>query len=89
MVALEPKDPAALVPYAVNWSTYLGTEIIATSEWIAPDGLTISAHTATGTTATVWLEGGTAGRTYRVTNKIATSDNRVDSRSFLIRCQER
>lgn len=84
------KDPAALVDFSVDWSSWLATgETISTSEWTAPDGISTSAATSDDTTATVWLSGGTANSTYRVSNKISTSDSRVDERSFLVRVVER
>lgn len=82
------KDPGALLPYELDWTPWLAGAEIETSEWTAPEGM-IAAHTHTETDSTVWLEGGTPHTTIRVTNKISTSDNRVDSRSILVRITER
>ena len=88
------KDPDAVLDYGVDWSPWLETgETISTSEWTAsPDGLTVMDEPApgmSGTSTLVWLSGGVAGRTYRVTNRITTTAGRIDERSIEIRVRER
>jgi hypothetical protein len=84
------KNPGALLDYKVDWASWLATgETITTSEWEVPAGLTLSASSKTDTTATAWIEGGTANKAYRVTNTISTSGSRVDSRSFQLWVAER
>ncbi|MFO0271368.1 MAG: hypothetical protein ACK53W_12640 [Gemmatimonadota bacterium] len=83
------KDPGARVDYDLDWSEYLGADTIATSSWTVPAGLTLYAQTATTTVATVWIEGGTAGVDYAITNRVTTAGGRIDERSILIRVRDR
>lgn len=83
------KDPAADLDYSIDWSVWLGTDTIATSAWSVPAGLAFGITASTATTATVWLAGGTAGRTYDVTNTITTAAGRTDQRTIRIAVQER
>jgi hypothetical protein len=89
-----PKDPAATLDYSGNWAGLLvAGETIVSSTW-AVDGsdaaLSIGtgdyAPTFDGTSATVWLSGGTEDVTYTITNHVVTSNTppRIDERSFSI-----
>jgi hypothetical protein len=84
-MTLYEKDPSAVLDYQVNWATWLGTDTISTSTWTVTTGLTKDSDTNTTTTATAWLSGGTAGRTYTVTNRIVTAGGRTDERSFQVK----
>ncbi len=69
------KDPDDILDYGfrwgVNWLT--GSEVVNTSTWIIPDGLTKDSDSISGGTITiVWLSGGTIGATYRIVNRIVT-----------------
>lgn len=86
---VSPKDPDAVVPYAFDWSDWLGAATISTSAWEVPVGLTEDSDSATTTVATVVLSGGTAGAEYVVRNTVTTSDSRTDVRSMVIRVAER
>ena len=86
------KDPAAALDYAIDWSDWLGADVIAASVWTVtpPDGgLTASLPGVSGSQARVWLSGGTAGQVVRVTNRITTGLGRIDERSFNVRLVER
>lgn len=83
------KDPDAILDYTVDWSRWLGTDTIATSQWTVPAGMTQVSATNTPTSATVWLSGGTAGQAYTVTNRITTAGGRTDERSIVINVRER
>lgn len=83
------KDPAEKKDYRVDWTKRLAvdSDTIASSAWAVATGLTESVTppaSNTTTTATVWLEGGTAGVAYKVTNTITTADGRIHERSFTI-----
>jgi hypothetical protein len=84
------KDPQATLDYHVDWSTWMedGDAIIA-SDWFVADGLTEVVDAFSTTVATVWLSGGTAGQSYTVTNRITTSDGRIDERSITIKAEQR
>lgn len=78
------KDPNAVLDYQIDWSAWLGVDTILTSTWIVPDGITKDDASVTTTTATIWLSGGTAGESYRVTNRIVTVGERTNDRSIAI-----
>lgn len=80
------KDPSAVKDYSIDWTAWLDGGTVAQSEWTVPAGLTKGDELNTGTFATVWLSGGTAGRRYRVTNRITTASTppRVEEQSFEI-----
>lgn len=83
------KDPDAILDYTVDWSRWLDTDTILTSQWTVPTGLTQASSSNTATSATAWLSGGAAGQSYTVTNRITTTGGRTDDRSFTIRVEER
>lgn len=83
------KDPNAVLDYQIDWSTWLGSDTIASSSWVIPTGITEDSDSNTTTTATVWLSGGTAGTTYTVTNRIVTAGGRTEDRSLTIKCYDR
>lgn len=73
------KTVPGLLDYSVDWSSWLaGGETIATSSWSVEDAGDITIGTGdhadsnTGSVATVWLDGGTNGASYEVTNTIIT-----------------
>lgn len=84
------KDPAAVLDYSMDWSSWLETsETITQSTWSTPPGVAVTNETNSTTIATVWLSGGVVGREYVITNLILTSSGRQDERSFRIRIQNR
>lgn len=84
------KDPQAKLDYQVTWADWLEAgETISTSAFaidVAPDAILVisssPASSNTTTTATVWLEAGTVGKTYRVRNRITTTSGRTEDKSF-------
>ena len=86
------KDPQSTLDFSVDWSDWLSTnESIVSSTWDSIDGMTIQTSAYAGTFATVWVSGGTAGTTYRLTNTITTDNSpaRIDQRTITIKAQER
>ena len=87
------KDPEARVDYAIDWSGYLDGQTIAESQWTAtPDeagGIAIEQSSFDLNRSAVRLSGGTAGRLYRVTNRVTFSDGSVDERSIALRVEDR
>lgn len=83
------KDPQAVLDYKVDWSDWLDTDTIVTSDWTVPTGLTLELETNTTTIATAWLSGGTVATSYNVTNEITTADGRTDDRTITIKVKER
>jgi hypothetical protein len=84
------KDPDAFLDYGVNWTAWLAEgETIAASEWEIEDGVTGSSESFTDTTTTVWVADGTVGTVYTLTNRITTSEGRIDDRSLRIQIRQR
>jgi len=73
------KDPGEKLDYAVDWTTRLAGDTIATSNWTVPTGITQTtpAPSFTNTLTTIWLLGGTIGQTYELTNTITTAAGRT------------
>jgi len=77
------KDPNAVLDYAIDWSSWLATgETISTSDWTVPSGITKDSNEKDDTSTKIWLSGGTDGQTYTIVNRITTSADRTDDRSF-------
>lgn len=86
------KDPGAKLDYGFDWSEWLATdEIISTSTWTVPSGITKVTDTKSTTGTIIWLSGGTAGESYRLVNRIVTNAGtpRTDERSMDIRVEQR
>lgn len=84
------KDPDAVLDYGFDWSDWLDSDTISTSDWIiSPAGLTEDSASTTTTETTIWLSGGTIDVVYTVTNRIVTAGGRTEDRSFTLRMSER
>lgn len=86
------KDPDAVLDYQVDWSAWLASgETISTHTVTADDGITVDSSSITddSTTVTAWVSGGTAGRKYRVTYHITTSEGREEDRTIRLWVQQR
>lgn len=70
-------------PLVFDWTAWLlnegGDTISSSTMSVLPVGLTINTPAASfsGTTATVWVSGGTTGVVYNVYNTITTSGGRI------------
>lgn len=85
------KDPNAKLDYGFDWSAWLDGDTISASSWTVPTGLTQSVSPApsfSATTTTIWLEGGTAGEKYSVSNHITTTAGRQDDRTIVVSVKE-
>ena len=89
------KDPQAVLDYAIDWGAdYLAEDDILTeSAWsVEPDetgGVAIVGNNAGDTVATVQVNGGIAGRIYRLANRVTTLNGRTDERSIALRVEKR
>ena len=86
------KDPDAQLDFSVDWSDWFtGEEEIASVTWTVETGLTNVTTSYTGTTATIWLSGGKAGRSYKVACRITTDSSpaRTDERTFTVSVENR
>jgi len=84
---MEYKSPASIYEFTVDWSTELGSDAIVTSVWSVGTGLTEDSESETSTTTTVFVSGGVAGTTYKLTNTI-TSTLRTYEQSFFLKVQD-
>lgn len=75
-MTFDPKGPADLLDYMIDWSTWIGDDTIAESDWDIDDGIKEESSEFTDTTATIWLSGGTAKVRYYLTNQIVTAAGR-------------
>ena len=89
------KDPQAVLDYAIDWGVdYLGEDdILTASAWsVDPDeagGVQVVGSSAGDTIATAQVNGGIAGRIYRLSNRVTTLNGRTDERSIVIRVEKR
>lgn len=85
------KDPQAELDYSVDWSTWLGDDTIAASEWTIAgiDASLDHESTFSDTVATCWLVGGAAGIRGQATNRITTAAGRTDERTISLMVVER
>ena len=88
------KDAAALLDYQVDWGAeYLDGDVIARSRWSVspeePGAVRILFDAFDERTATVQVGGGEVGKLYRVSNHVVTACGREDSRSFILRVEDR
>ncbi len=85
-------DPQAVLDYAIDWSAWLAaSETISASTWTVQTGLTEApaGHSATTTTATIWLTGGTLMTSYAVTNHITTNQGRQQDQTITLQVRDR
>ena len=79
------KRAAAVLDYNVDWTDWLESgDTIQTSVWTVEPGITQDSESETGQVATIWLSGGMAGRSYRVTNQIVTTAGRTNDQPMII-----
>ncbi len=86
------KDPHARLDFMIDWSQWLNSDTIISSEWVLPDGaddLIVNTSEFTATTATVWISGGLADKKYLVANRITTAAGRIDDRSIQLTVKNR
>lgn len=85
-----PKDPAAFLDYAWDWSAWLSEgETITEFSVTPPAGLTVEETTESQGRVTAWVSGGTAGRYYPLVCQITTSAGRTDERTIILMVEER
>lgn len=88
------KDPAAALDYAVDWGAeYLSGDSLAQSAWdvvpAEPGGLVVVASRFDDRVATVTASGGIAGHVYQLTNTVVLLSGLADSRSVVLRVENR
>jgi hypothetical protein len=72
------KAAAADKDYTVEWEDWLNGDVLATSTWVVPAGLTSSSNSIAGTNTIIWLAGGSLGGEYECENTVTTVGGRTD-----------
>ncbi len=93
-MALVLKDPESALDYSVDWGLrYLTDDVLTESLWsvvpVENGGVTIDGTRFDNQSATVNVSGGRPGKVYRLLNQVVTSQGRQDSRSILVRVEQR
>lgn len=84
------KDPDAILDYGFDWSDWLADgEVLSTSTWTVPAGITKDLESNSSTGSLVWLSGGTPGVSYDCVNHVVSSAAREDDRTLKIVVRER
>lgn len=88
------KDPEAALDYAVDWGAeYLNGDTISQSDWqiipVEAGGITVVSDRFDSSVATVTAAGGVAGHLYQLTNSIVLESGLSDSRSIVVRVENR
>lgn len=70
----KPKDPDDVDFFELSWRKALKGDTISSSEWLLPSGIASSMTEIidNGNRTRVWLQGGTNGKKYLLTNRITT-----------------
>ena len=76
------KTEPGVIDYKVDWSDWLGVDLITSSTWDIPADLVMDSEEESFTDATVWISGGNLNTVYQLTNIIETINGRTDARSF-------
>lgn len=79
-----PLGESSILNIGLDWSKWLKTDTISTSEWYAAPEITLTRKQNTSTVTACYVTGGVLGKTYRITNQITTADGKVDSRYITI-----
>jgi hypothetical protein len=78
------KDPQAVKDYQFDWTAWLAGDTVGSHTVTVETGLTKDSDSRVGGVVTVWLSGGTKGRTYKVTCHVVTTGGRTDERTIEI-----
>lgn len=84
------KQPADVLDYDIDYSDWLteGDNVASVATAVSDDGLTISQTAVIDPIAKIWVTGGTAGETYKVTVTATTAEGRTKQDEFKIRVKE-
>lgn len=89
------KDPNATLDYVLDLTKWVPTgDTLSAASWTCVPGdedsiIDVSpAPSISGSKATVWLTGGTAGQVYDLTCAFTTTQGRVDNRTVQVKIRE-
>jgi hypothetical protein len=83
------KDPDATEDYAFNWASWLDGDVIESSIFLLPDGMTEVSSSFTASKATIFVSGGERCRICRITNRISTTGLRIQDKTIYIRIKDK
>jgi hypothetical protein len=88
------KEPSAALDYSVDWGAdYLAGDALANSSWsVEPaevGGVEVASSDFDMLVSVVTVAGGLPGRIYRLTNQVTTAAGLQDSRSIMLRVEQR
>lgn len=63
-------------------------DAITDSVWTVPVPLTVPAQSFTATSTTITVNGGTAGKIYKLVNRVTTNNGLVDERTLQLVCEQ-
>ena len=90
MASWPDKDPNEKLDYTLDWTQALiDSDVIQSSVWSVPEGLNSSSESFDSTKCVVWLDGGTDGVKYTISNRITTSSGRIMERSATLKVKSR
>lgn len=78
------KDSLAIEDFKLDWIDAIGSDVIASSQWVVPAGLQAGPMPFDATSATIRLIGGTPGNAYTVTNKVTLASGQVKVQDIYI-----
>jgi len=83
-------DPNDHMDYTIDYSDFLCVDgdVIVTSEWIVPTGITSLGHSHDDERSIIWLTGGTIGEKYYLTNRITTQKGRQMDKTIRMKVEE-
>ena len=84
-----PKDPAAVLDYEFDWSTWLTEGETIASHVVTVSGVNLDSTTASTTSVVAWVSAGTAGTKATVACKITTTASRIDERTITLGVTDR
>jgi hypothetical protein len=88
-IATFQKDPLAVLDFTLDWREWLGDDIITSSAWQVPAGISNAGVTFSASTSTIWLTGGVSGTSYSVYNTVMTLGGRTEKRTFKVNVLDR
>lgn len=94
------QDPDETLDYSCDWSDFLDdggspSDTISTSQWSiepqtgSPQAPELSSSTTVGNVTTIFVSGCVRGETYKLTNRVVTSQGRTADRGMTILCEKR
>lgn len=79
------KDPDSVIDYGCDFTEWLDEgETIDSSTWLPVSGLTLTYSANTGYITGITVTGGEVGKRYILTNRVTTTDGRIEERSMRI-----